>query len=64
MSGQLRRAHSFVIRMWIEPREVAGMAGDWRGEIQHVPSGQRTGFDGLGSITEKIRQMILEAEAS
>jgi hypothetical protein len=33
--------HAFVVRFWLEPRELEGAAPEWRGVIEHVPSGER-----------------------
>jgi hypothetical protein len=41
MAGFDREAHSFVIRIWKEP---TGNAGQWRGWINHVQTGQRHYF--------------------
>lgn len=31
---------AFIVRVWIEPREVEGAPVTWRGSIEHVPSGR------------------------
>lgn len=33
--------HVFIVRIWLEPREVDGAIPAWRGMIEHVPSGTR-----------------------
>ena len=35
------RTHVFVIRLWIEPREIPGLTPEWRAMIEHVLTGQR-----------------------
>ena len=31
---------AFIVRVWIEPREVVGAPVTWRGSIEHVGSGR------------------------
>jgi hypothetical protein len=31
----------FIIRIWLEPREINGADPEWRGSIEQVPSGER-----------------------
>ena len=33
--------HAFILRLWLEPREIEGVDPEWRGMIEHVPSGKR-----------------------
>ena len=37
-------SHSFVLRCWREPRELEEAAPFWRGEVEHVPTGNRVYF--------------------
>ncbi len=46
--------HVFIIRMWLEPREIAGAAPEWRGMIEHVTSGERQYVKSLDEATEFI----------
>ncbi len=50
--------HSFIIRIWIE--ETAEEAGRvvWRGQIVHVPSGERRHVQDLDSITAFIAKYL------
>ncbi len=42
MTPQLnQRTESFVVRIWLEPREIANAQVEWRGVIEHVASGKR-----------------------
>lgn len=34
-------AHVFIVRVWREPREIAGAQPEWRGVVEHVASKQR-----------------------
>ena len=31
----------FILRVWLERREIEGTTPKWRGVIEHVPSGER-----------------------
>jgi hypothetical protein len=31
----------FIVRVWLERREMEGAKVEWRGVIEHVPSGER-----------------------
>lgn len=44
------RAESFVVRIWLERREIIGALPVWRGMIEHVASGKRQYFIDLDSI--------------
>jgi len=33
--------HAFIVRFWLEPREIKDAMPIWRGMIKHVPSGRR-----------------------
>jgi hypothetical protein len=44
MSSLDKGVHSFIVRIWYEPRENAEAPPEWRGVIEHVASGQRQYF--------------------
>lgn len=46
--------HSFVIRVWQEPREIEDAGPEWRGRIEHVQSGDRAYFRHLDKMVEFI----------
>lgn len=50
--------HSFVVRVWLEPREIEGAAPVWRGVIEHVQSGKRRYLKNLNEITGFITSCI------
>lgn len=60
-----RHTVSFVIRLWQEP--AAGKdASQWRGQIEHVPSGEQTYFQISNSLWQFLVQhvpTILNTEA-
>ena len=37
----------FILRFWLEPREIEGAEPEWRGVIEHVESGERRYFRNL-----------------
>jgi len=41
----------FIVRIWQEPREIERAAPEWRGVVEHVPSGERRYFTDLSEIT-------------
>ena len=47
----MENTHSFIVRIWLEPRELDGAEPEWRGEIEHVVSGERRGLKNLDEIT-------------
>jgi len=47
-----RPQHLFIVRMWHEPSR--GHGGQWRGSVDHVPSGQRLYFAAIGDLSDFI----------
>ena len=45
--------HLFIVRVWREDSRVAP-GGQWRGSVEHVPSGQRIHFVSLEALTEFV----------
>lgn len=43
-----RAIASFIIRMWLEPADDDG--GAWRGQVEHVQSGERSYFQDLRKL--------------
>ena len=44
------RTESFVVRIWVERREIADALPVWRGLIEHVGTGKRQYFLDLDSV--------------
>jgi len=44
------RQHLFIVRIWIEAGQSA--LSQWRGSVEHVPSGQRLYFVSLGDLND------------
>ena len=53
--------HVYIVRIWFEPREIAGAAPLMRGTIEHLPSGARHGVTSLQQIPAFMRATLLEA---
>jgi hypothetical protein len=62
MSSFDPRSHTFIIRIWVEPREIEGTPVQWRGEIKHVPSGKTVFFQRLETLPERLEHLVHEAE--
>jgi hypothetical protein len=54
--------HSFVIRVWQEPREIEGAGPEWRGRIEHVQSGEGVYFRSLDKLVEFIVASLSDAD--
>ena len=52
--------HSFVVRLWLEPREITNAAPVWRGVIEHVPTGKRMYMKNLDQIKAFIESYLPE----
>jgi hypothetical protein len=39
--------HVFILRLWLEPREIEDAQPEWRGVIEHVESGEHRYFRDL-----------------
>jgi len=50
--------HSFIVRIWIEPREIASENLAWRGMVQHVMSGERTYFRTFEDMVGFISRLV------
>jgi hypothetical protein len=47
--------HSFVVRVWLENAQTDPETDAWRGQITHIPGGERKYFNDLAEITAFIR---------
>jgi len=43
-------SHSFIVRFWLEPREIEDAKPQWRGVIEHVESGRKIYLKNLNEI--------------
>ena len=62
MSSFEKGTHSFIVRIWYEPREIEGAVPEWRGVIEHVPSSERHYFKNLDAIAIFINSYLVEME--
>ncbi len=54
-----RPQHMFIVRVWYEPDPAS--PGQWRGLVEHVPSGQRMYFVSLADMTDFIALHMRES---
>jgi hypothetical protein len=57
LTGDIPQQHLFVVRVWHEPGG-AGAPGQWRGTVEHVPSGQRRYFIALDALAEFVASKL------
>ncbi len=53
-----RRNHTFIVRLWLEPRDKLGAEPEWRGEVEHVPSGQSRHVRGVDDAARFITSYL------
>ncbi|MFN2217718.1 MAG: hypothetical protein ACK2UA_03880 [Anaerolineae bacterium] len=46
--------HPFIVKIWLEETAEEARQPSWRGQITHVPSGQRRTFSRLPDMTAFI----------
>ncbi len=49
---------AYIVRVWIEQREVEGAPVAWRGSIEHVGSGRVKYITDLDEITRFVRPFL------
>lgn len=47
--------NTFIVRFWQEP---GASEGRWRGQVQHVQSGERTAFDDEAALLSFVRRWV------
>ena len=52
------RSHTFIVRVWLESRELPGASHTWRGVIEHVATGERRYFLDLAEIQAFIQSFL------
>jgi hypothetical protein len=60
MTANQESRQIFIVRVWLEPRELEGAAPQLRGTIEHVPSGMRRSVKALTEITDFVRVWLPE----
>lgn len=48
----------FIVRVWVEPRDDATAAPQWRGVIEHTPTRERRYFTDLNVVADFIEQHL------
>lgn len=51
-------ASAFIVRVWLEQREVEAAPVEWRGSIEHVGSGRIKYLTDLNELTPFIRPFL------
>jgi hypothetical protein len=52
--------HVFIVRIWREPREIEEAQAEWRGVVEHIPTGQRRYFKDMDEIKHVVQPYLLE----
>jgi len=55
-------SHSFIVRFWVEPREIKDAKPVWRGVVEHVSSGRKLYLKNLKEIKAFIESYIGEID--
>jgi len=58
--SRMEKAHSFIVRIWLEPRESQAALPEWRGVVEHVQSGDRSYLRDLGELSEFIQYYLIK----
>ena len=52
---------SFLVRLWrCGVPAAGGPSGEWQGEVEHIQSGQRWGFNSLSELWHFLNQQMAE----
>jgi len=52
-----RPSHLFVVRLWLEPGRTPAES-QWRGSVEHTPSGERRYFAALDELLCFVRRQL------
>jgi hypothetical protein len=55
--------HTFIVRIWREPREIEGLAAEWRGQIERVGGGERRYFRRLDELVSFMQDYTIVDDA-
>jgi len=58
LSEKFLGSHSFIVRIWHESRDLPGAIQEWRGVVEHVPSGAHRYFLDFAEILSFIQSFI------
>ena len=51
-------SHTFIVRFWLEPREIEDAKPIWRGVVEHVVSGKRHYLEDLNEVKAFISSYL------
>lgn len=60
MSPFQDQTEAFIVRIWVEPRELPHAPPLWRGVVEHVYSGERRYIRSLQDVVEFIAAYLVE----
>lgn len=49
---------SFLVRLWLQVREIAGAPSELRGHVEHLGSGRREYVTSFGAIEEFMAKVV------
>lgn len=52
------KSAAYIVRVWLEPREIEGAPVEWRGSIEHVASGTTKYLTDLDEMPRFIRPFL------
>jgi hypothetical protein len=52
------QTHAFVVRFWLEHREIKGVKSLWRGVIEHALSGRKKYLKKIDEVTDFISSYL------
>ncbi len=55
---------AYIVRVWLEQREIEGAPVTWRGSIEHVASGRTKYLTDLDEIARFIRPFLEAVDVS
>ena len=53
----------FIVRIWLETRDITDAPVQWRGVVEHVPTGERRYFTDLRDIKAFVGHRQIELQA-
>lgn len=58
MTQPEENSQAFIVRIWSEPREIEHARPEWRGMVEHIPSGQRCYIKSLYELAAFIASYL------
>jgi hypothetical protein len=53
---------SFLVRLWLEAGVAGAESAQWRGEVEHIQSGQARQFESLNALLDFFGTLAVAAE--